>query len=437
MEVSPSMTSPSPAKRFNWSNLRIRVASATVLVPTVVAAVWFGDVWYLGLILVGVALLAREWAEMSARRAVLGVALAIGAAVAISVIVAFRGHYYITWPVVIVGALAAALMARGAVERRADAAYGVIYIAPAVIAMIWLRRMEAGLSWTLLMFTVTWFADIFAFATGSLLKGPKLWPRYSPNKTWSGFFGGWSPPRWARSASWPCPGAARLAGPASGLAGRRRDRPAGRPGHHGRRPVGIDAQASVRREGLGRPDPRPWRHAGPRRRPDVRGDRGRRRAAARPVGMAALTQTRPGVPRKVVVLGSTGSIGVSTLDLFEQADVAVEILALTAGRNVAKLAEQALRWKPQVAVIDDETCLPELRERLAGSGVRAAAGAAAVSEAAAMGADWVMSAIVGRRAWPRPWPPPAPARSSPWPTRKAWSAPARPCWPSPARPAAR
>lgn len=184
------MTSPSPAKRFNWSNLRIRVASATVLVPTVVAAVWFGDVWYLGLILVGVALLAREWAEMSARRAVLGVALAIGAAVAISVIVAFRGHYYITWPVVIVGAVAAASMARGAVERRADAAYGVIYIAPAVIAMIWLRRMEAGLSWTLLMFTVTWFADIFAFATGSLLKGPKLWPRFSPNKTWSGFFGG-------------------------------------------------------------------------------------------------------------------------------------------------------------------------------------------------------------------------------------------------------
>ncbi len=184
------MTSPSPAKRFNWSNLRIRVASATVLVPTVVAAVWFGNVWFLGLILVGVALLAREWAEMSARRAALGVAVAIGAAVAISVIVAFLGHYYITWPVVIAGALAAALMARGAVERRADAAYGVIYIAPAVIAMIWLRRMDAGLSWTLLLFTVTWFADIFAFAVGSLLKGPKLWPRYSPNKTWSGFFGG-------------------------------------------------------------------------------------------------------------------------------------------------------------------------------------------------------------------------------------------------------
>ena len=111
--------------------------------------------------------------------------------------------------------------------------------------------------------------------------------------------------------------------------------------------------------------------------------------------MAALTAIHKVAARKVVVLGSTGSIGVSTLDLFEQADVAVQILALTAGRNVEKLAEQALRWKPQVAVIDDETCLPELRERLAGSGVRAAAGPAAVAEAAAMGADWVMSAIVG------------------------------------------
>ena len=101
------------------------------------------------------------------------------------------------------------------------------------------------------------------------------------------------------------------------------------------------------------------------------------------------------MPRKVVVLGSTGSIGVSTLDLFEQANVAIEILALTAGRNVAKLAEQALRWRPKLAVIDDESSLDELRRRLAGSGVEAAAGAAAVTEAAAMGADWVMSAIVG------------------------------------------
>jgi len=105
--------------------------------------------------------------------------------------------------------------------------------------------------------------------------------------------------------------------------------------------------------------------------------------------MAALTA------RKVVVLGSTGSIGVSTLDLFEQSKVPVEILALAAGRNVERLAQQALRWRPKLAVIEDEALLGDLRERLAGSGVEAAAGSEAVAQAAAMGADWVMSAIVG------------------------------------------
>jgi 1-deoxy-D-xylulose-5-phosphate reductoisomerase len=101
------------------------------------------------------------------------------------------------------------------------------------------------------------------------------------------------------------------------------------------------------------------------------------------------------LPRKVSVLGSTGSVGVSTLDLFEQAAVEVEIVALTAGRNVELLAEQALKWRPQVAVIAHEAALPRLRELLAGSGIRTAAGAAAVAEAAAADAQWVMSAIVG------------------------------------------
>lgn len=184
------MTSPSPAKRFNWTNLRVRVASATVLVPTVVAAVWFGGLWYLALIALCIALLAREWGMMSAPKAPVGVALAIGVAVLVAVIAAFREHYYLTWPLLIAGAALAALLARGAVERRADAAYGVFYIAPACIALIWLRLLDAGLSWTLLLFAVTWFADIFAFVAGSIFKGPKLWPKFSPNKTWSGFFGG-------------------------------------------------------------------------------------------------------------------------------------------------------------------------------------------------------------------------------------------------------
>lgn len=101
------------------------------------------------------------------------------------------------------------------------------------------------------------------------------------------------------------------------------------------------------------------------------------------------------LPRKVSVLGSTGSVGMSTLDLFEQARVEIEMVGLAAGRNVTRLAEQALRWRPQLAVIQDETLLPELRERLKGSGIATAGGAQAVIDVASADAQWVMSAIVG------------------------------------------
>ena len=103
--------------------------------------------------------------------------------------------------------------------------------------------------------------------------------------------------------------------------------------------------------------------------------------------------------RTVTLLGSTGSIGVSTLDLFEQATVhgsaEVEIIALTAGRNVNLLIEQCLKWRPQFAVIADESELEVLRSGLIGTGIRCGAGALAVVEAGAMDAQWVMSAIVG------------------------------------------
>ncbi|MEY3259455.1 MAG: hypothetical protein RIT46_284 [Pseudomonadota bacterium] len=103
--------------------------------------------------------------------------------------------------------------------------------------------------------------------------------------------------------------------------------------------------------------------------------------------------------RTVTLLGSTGSIGVSTLDLFEQAtahgSAEVEVIALTAGRNVNLLIEQCLKWRPQFAVIADESELEVLRSGLVGTGIRCGAGALAVVEAGAMDAQWVMSAIVG------------------------------------------
>lgn len=99
--------------------------------------------------------------------------------------------------------------------------------------------------------------------------------------------------------------------------------------------------------------------------------------------------------RTVTILGATGSVGSSTLDLVERAPDRFRVRALTANRDVAKLAAAARRTGAELAVVADEGCLPALREALAGTATRAAAGQAAVIEAAASGADWTMGAIVG------------------------------------------
>ncbi|WP_170425022.1 1-deoxy-D-xylulose-5-phosphate reductoisomerase [Ruegeria arenilitoris] len=99
--------------------------------------------------------------------------------------------------------------------------------------------------------------------------------------------------------------------------------------------------------------------------------------------------------RKISILGATGSIGQNTIDLIDRDPSAYDVVALTGGANVTKLAEDARRLNADVAVTAYEERLPDLRAALAGSNVEATAGQKALTEAAARPADWVMSAIVG------------------------------------------
>jgi 1-deoxy-D-xylulose-5-phosphate reductoisomerase len=98
--------------------------------------------------------------------------------------------------------------------------------------------------------------------------------------------------------------------------------------------------------------------------------------------------------KRVSVLGATGSVGRSTLDLIERAPEDFEVVALTANCNVEELAAAAIRTNARRAVVADETCLADLRARLAGTGIAAEAGRQAVCAAGA-DADWTMAAIVG------------------------------------------
>lgn len=111
--------------------------------------------------------------------------------------------------------------------------------------------------------------------------------------------------------------------------------------------------------------------------------------------MAVSAVAAPATPRRVTVLGSTGSIGCNTLDLITANPNAFAVEALTARANVELLAAQAREVRPKLAVIADENAYSDLKKLLNGSGIRVAAGRDGLLEAGNLPSDWVMAGIVG------------------------------------------
>jgi 1-deoxy-D-xylulose-5-phosphate reductoisomerase len=99
--------------------------------------------------------------------------------------------------------------------------------------------------------------------------------------------------------------------------------------------------------------------------------------------------------RSISILGATGSIGASTLDLIRRDRDKWRVVALTANSQADELARLAREFSAEIAVVAEESRLPELRAALSGSQIEAAGGAAALDQAAARGADITIAAIVG------------------------------------------
>lgn len=99
--------------------------------------------------------------------------------------------------------------------------------------------------------------------------------------------------------------------------------------------------------------------------------------------------------RTLSILGATGSIGASTLDLIRRNRDDWQVVALTANCQAAELAKLAREFGAELAAVGDKSCLPELRAELAGSGIEAVGGAAGLVEAAAQEVDLTVAAIVG------------------------------------------
>jgi 1-deoxy-D-xylulose-5-phosphate reductoisomerase len=113
------------------------------------------------------------------------------------------------------------------------------------------------------------------------------------------------------------------------------------------------------------------------------------------MGVMNWVAPSPENPRRVTILGSTGSVGQSTVDLISRAPDCYRVEALVAGNSVESLADQARRLRARLAVVANPQRYRALKDALVGTSVEAAAGPEAVVEAASRPAEWVMAAVVG------------------------------------------
>lgn len=190
MTQAAEPTSPAAARKPQWRDLALRVASAIVLIPAVLWIVVLGDGLFLAMISVGVALLCIEWGMMAAPESSARVACAVAFAALAGLFTGYLHHPILSFVVLAFGSLCAGFYGYKLKVGWMAAAYGVLYIGVPAIILMWLRQTEDGRDGVFFAYGIAWASDIAAYVVGKTVGGPKLWRRYSPNKTWSGFAGG-------------------------------------------------------------------------------------------------------------------------------------------------------------------------------------------------------------------------------------------------------
>ncbi len=171
------------------SDLGPRLASAVVMIILALGALWLGGRWFVAFWLVAASAIFWEWLGLIGAQNRLFKA-GLGACVfAILAALTAKGVVEFAMVVLVLVAIAAAAAERG--RKPVWAAAGMIYAGSLMIAVTGLRlSLWGGAEAILWLFAVVWGTDILAYFGGRLIGGPKLWPRVSPKKTWSGFLTG-------------------------------------------------------------------------------------------------------------------------------------------------------------------------------------------------------------------------------------------------------
>lgn len=183
---------PGPGAPRKRSELALRIASSLVLVPVALAAVYMGAPWFDLLVALLALAMALEWARMAWGAGYAQPGFTIAIVVLFAVGLAHQGQAGITAAGIALALGAAIVVDRASGDwRRTWIMGGVAYVAVPCAAMIWLRSAhQGGLEAVLWVLLTVWATDIAAYAVGRTVGGPKLAPRISPGKTWSGLAGG-------------------------------------------------------------------------------------------------------------------------------------------------------------------------------------------------------------------------------------------------------
>ena len=172
------------------SSLGPRVVTALVLAPLAMVAVWAGGRLYAGVIAAMTVFLIFEWTRL-VRGAEFGRGFyALSATAITAVALAASGRFGGALVALLVGGAAAMLLEWPRRNPDSWPAVGAGYLIGPAIACLWIRQLDGGLVLTVLLFVVVWGADSGAYLVGKNVGGPKLAPRISPGKTWSGAIGG-------------------------------------------------------------------------------------------------------------------------------------------------------------------------------------------------------------------------------------------------------
>lgn len=177
-------------------DLWLRLLSALVLIPIVLMIVYVGEIKPYGplafIILMGVAVsfVSFEWARMTKPNKSFDIGFCL---MSLGFLIIIFAHYQLIEAAtlsIFIGALLFYFWFQDHDFSGSNAAVGAIYIGLPTLAFVWLRESDGGLFWVIFAFCMAWSSDSAAYVFGRYLKGPKIWPKFSPNKTWAGFIGG-------------------------------------------------------------------------------------------------------------------------------------------------------------------------------------------------------------------------------------------------------